>query len=70
MTNKTRKEAIAWCIENKCDFIHPIYPPPNGWFWSQLGETLVLCPIFTITDQGDEITFDEVVLMKTKNHSI
>jgi len=39
-----------------CDFKTPVYPPPSGWMWAESGDALVLAPIFTMTDQGDEIS--------------
>jgi hypothetical protein len=59
MKDATRQEAIQWCINNKCDFLSPVFPPPEGWQWAK-SEGLCLTPIFTITDQGDEIEFQEV----------
>ena len=56
----TRQEAIKWCKDKKCDFKTPILPPPSGWFWAEGKDGLCLEPIFTITDQGDEITSKEV----------
>jgi len=57
MKEATRSEAIAWCKSNGCDFETAVFTPPEGWAWAQNdGKGLVLQPIFTITDQGSEIT--------------
>lgn len=63
MSDYTREEAIQWCRENMADFYTPVYPPPSGWMWAESGESLVLSPIFTMTDQGDEITSVEVGML-------
>lgn len=63
MQDLTRKEAIQWCKDNMADFRTPVFPPPEGWLWAESGEQLVLQPIFTITDQGDEITAAEVGML-------
>ena len=55
----TREQAIDWCKAKMCDFKTPVYPPPEGWMWADSGDRLVLSPIFTTTDQGDEITSAE-----------
>ena len=60
MSDLTRNEAIQWCYENMVDFKNPIFPPPSGWMWAESGESFVLTPIFTITDEGDEITSAEI----------
>jgi len=62
MSDLSRTEAIQWCRENQCDFRTPVYPPPEGWMWceSKSSTDLTLDPIFTMTDQGDEITRQEV----------
>lgn len=60
MGDKTRVQVIQWCKENNCDFKTPVYPPPQGWMWADLNSAFVLMPIFTLTDQGDEITKAEV----------
>ena len=60
MSDATRAEVIQWCKENKCDFKNPVFPPPSGWFWGQEGDELTLQPVFTITDQGEEIRAAEV----------
>ena len=56
MADLTRHQAIEWCKNNFCDFKTPVFPPPNGWAWVESGESIVLVPIFTITDQGEAIT--------------
>ena len=52
MSDLTRDQAIAWCKENKCDFVKPIFPPPSGWGWyEQSGEDheyLILAAVFTL----------------------
>ena len=62
MKDATRAEAIEWCKANDCDFVTPIFPPPEGWLWANCDERKQLCltPIFTMTDQGEEIYADEV----------
>lgn len=60
MQDRTRQEVLQWCKDNKCDFLTPVYPPPEGWFWATSGGKLTLSPIFTITDQGNDITLEEV----------
>lgn len=64
MIDLTRQEAIQWCRDNMADFHTPVFPPPEGWAWAESGEALVLQPIFTITDQGGEITAAEVGIQK------
>lgn len=64
-TDYTRQEAIQWCIDNMADFSTPVFPPPNGWMWAESGDKLVLISIFTITDQGDEITAIDVGILET-----
>lgn len=59
MADATRDEALNWCRQQACDFRTPVFPPPQGWMWADSGEALVLTPIFTMTDQGDEITTAE-----------
>lgn len=63
MSDLTRGEAINWCREKMADFRDPVFPPPSGWAWAQSGAQLVLTPIFTITDQGDEITAIDVGML-------
>lgn len=60
MKDATRAQAIQWCKLKRCDFDTPVFPPPNGWAWAESGTRLCLSPIFTITDQGEEITLEEV----------
>ena len=60
MKDATRQEAIQWCKDNMADFHTPVFPSPEGWLWAESGNQLVLQPIFTMTDQGDEITAAEV----------
>lgn len=60
MSDLTRTEAIQWCKDNQCNFRTPVFPPPEGWMWAESEFDLVLEPIFTVTDQGDEITRTEV----------
>jgi hypothetical protein len=60
MKDATRAEAIEWCKANGCDFVTPIFPPPEGWLWAECGEGLCLTPIFTMTDQGEELYLAEV----------
>lgn len=67
MKDLTRQEAIQWCRDNMADFYTPVFPPPEGWAWCEAGESLVLQPIFTITDQGDEITSAEVGIQRAGN---
>ena len=55
-----RQDAIKWIREKMCDFKNPVYPPPSGWMWAESGDALVLAPIFTMTDQGEEICSVEV----------
>lgn len=65
MTDYTRHEAIAWCIEHHADFQTPIFPPPPGWLWVETdGEWLMLEPIFTMTNQGDGITWVDVAQLR------
>jgi len=57
----TRQEAIEWTVDNRCDFFNPVYPPPEGWFWSNFdekGKTLVLTPIFTGKNKADILAAD------------
>lgn len=64
MSDLTRSEAINWCINNMADFGKPSpFPPPPGWMWAESGGSHVLAPMFTITDQGDEITAAEVGML-------
>lgn len=49
----TRIEAIAWCIENNCDFVEGVFPPPDGWLWALSGNGLILTAIFTNTEDAD-----------------
>lgn len=67
MSDYTREEAINWCIEHMADFVTPVYPPPEGWMWAESGDQLVLAPIFTMTDQGDEITAAEVGILPSSH---
>ena len=62
MKDATRQEAIQWCIDNQCNFLSPVFPPPEGWLWARMNcdHSLCLQPLFTMTDQGDEIEFKEV----------
>ena len=60
MSDATRVQAIQWCKDNNCDFKKPVFPPPDGWLWAAQGDHLTLDPIFTMTDQGDELTLQEV----------
>lgn len=61
MTDATRQEAIQWAIDNKCDFQTSVWPSPNGWLWAQFNGGLVLSPIFTMTDQGEDLGLQEVL---------
>lgn len=62
MTDATRAEALQWARENMQNFNEPLFPSPNGWLWANCPDRKQLClsPIFTMTDQGDEIYADEV----------
>lgn len=61
MSDFKRIEALLWCRANNADFNKPSpFPPPNGWMWAKSGETHVLTPLQTMTDQGEDITSDEV----------
>lgn len=61
MTDFTREQAIEWCREMQCDFDTAVFPPPRGWMWGETDTSgLVLTPIFTMTDQGDDITKGEI----------
>ena len=54
MRDKTRDEAIDWCIENKVDFKNPLFPPPEGWMWFETGVPAQgLTAIFTNTEDED-----------------
>ena len=70
MSDLTREQAIDWCLENWADFKTPVYPPPSGWMWSESGEALVLAPIFTITDQGEDITTADVGLLPSSSQVV
>lgn len=67
MQDLTRSEAVQWCRDNMADFHAPVFPPPEGWAWAESGNQLVLQPIFTITDQGDEITAAEVGMLAAQS---
>lgn len=60
MKDLTRKQALQWCHDQQCNFIDPVFPPPGGWMWADGDDGLILTPVFTITDQGEEITREEV----------
>jgi len=61
MATATREEALYWCVNMDCDFKKPVYNPPGGWMWAENPDkSLVLIPVFTLTDVGNDITFDEV----------
>lgn len=61
MSDYTREQAIQWCKDNGCNFSEPVFPPPSGWMWAETSSSsLVLEPIFTMTDQGGAITRDDV----------
>lgn len=50
MKDKTRDEAIMWCIDNQVDFTKPIFPPPVGWMWGETGvEAKCLTTMMTAT---------------------
>lgn len=49
-----REEAIQWCKDNKCNFIEPVFPPPQDWMWAENGENeICLIVIFTSEDYAD-----------------
>lgn len=52
MSDATRSEAIEWCREHGCDFIHAQFPPPSGWLWAG-DRQLTLTAIFTNTNDAD-----------------
>ena len=61
MKDATRTEAIAWCKENKADFIDAVFPPPNGWMWGEQIQDdvrLTLTAIFTNTVDEDINYYD------------
>lgn len=61
MKDATRNEAIAWCKENKADFINSVFPPPNGWAWGEQMQDdvrLTLTAIFTNTVDADINYYD------------
>lgn len=60
----TREQVIQWCIAKGCNFVDPVFPAPRGWMWANGPSSLVLTPIFTMTDQGDEVTAGEVAARK------
>lgn len=67
MYDYTRREVIEWCRRNMVDFRTPVFPPPSGWMWAESGSQFVLAPIFTMTDQGDEITSADVGILPAGN---
>jgi len=58
----TRQEAIQWCRDNMCDFIDPVFPPPNGWSWGESGNALILTAIFTNTEDAGITSVDARII--------
>jgi hypothetical protein len=55
-----REQAIQWCKEKKCDFINPVFPPPEDWMWCENAQPyeqakLMLQCIFTVEEPNPEI---------------
>lgn len=51
-----RNGAIQWCRDKGCNFIDPVFPPPEDWMWCENGSTgLVLQCIFTVEEDNPVI---------------
>lgn len=56
-----RNQAMNWCKENKCDFITPVFPPPEDWMWCENGgDGIMLQCIFTVEEPNPEIYKDDI----------
>jgi len=62
MSDATREEAIKWCIDNKVDFVSPLFPPPNGWIWYETRGVMwhTLSGVFANIEEED-IEWTEVI---------
>ncbi len=61
MTDLSREQVIDWCVDNNCDFLDPVFPPPNGWAWADYDlskKSLILTAIFTNTEDKDITSVD------------
>jgi hypothetical protein len=51
-----RQEAIDWCKEKACNFIDPVFPPPEDWMWCENGSLgLTLQCIHTVEEDNPVI---------------
>ena len=56
-----RNQAIQWCKENKCNFINPVFPPPEDWMWCENGgDGIVLQCVHTVIEENPLISVSDV----------
>lgn len=53
-----RAQAIQWCKDNNCNFIGPVFHPPEDWMWCQLLGGIYLTKIFTADHEEDIFEVD------------
>lgn len=57
-----RNQAINWCKDNDCDFITPVFPPPEDWMWCENNSNGVMLQcIFTVDEDNPEIYKEDVL---------
>jgi len=57
--DSTRDEAIDWCSRNDCDFINPVYPPPEGWCWVHDNYGYLYMYFFSMADEDHDDIYPE-----------
>lgn len=66
MTDATRDAAIQWAITNQCDFITPVFPPPEGWTWIKGEPWLHLYYHSMAPEEYEDIWLSDVTRWKTE----
>lgn len=57
----TRNEAIEWCKDKVCNFIDPVFPPPEDWMWCDNGkDSIVLQCIHTVEQDNPIISIEDL----------
>lgn len=61
----TEEEGEQWCKDNKCDFINPVFPPPEDLMWCENPQpyeeaNLMLQCVFTVEESNPEIYREDV----------